>query len=490
MTQLLRFWLHALMLFALLCAGARAAEPLWFATADQRRAARELEAQLVPLAAAEIDPRFEQARRGLTDGGESAADRAILSQRYSEAYQLIAAFWQELYRRPAGKLDLNEPFLLTLDAGGASALNAAAQASDLMGAVLALEPRFDDYLISRNWVQHYLSLPVAPTLPGPLGVIRPGDRDDEVPLIRERLVALNGLHHNNGSRRMDPQLVARIRDFQRQHGLVEDGVVGPATRYWLYLSGAQRARRLARSLLRQVHDHHFFAPDYLRVNIPGFQAVWVERAQIRFRSKVVVGTSRRQTPTMHSKLKYVVLNPSWNVPRSILTRDLLPKIAADGSFVARHGYEVLGAEGRVLALSEQEVQSAARQGFPYRLRQKPGPGNALGRYKFYLDNAQAIYLHDTPQQHLFRYQRRAFSSGCVRLDQAEELAFQLLARNRTPMSQIARWQSHAEPKWVGLAEPVPGYLVYWTAWIEGGRPQFRPDIYGWELPPAVVTAGQ
>ncbi|GAA5194964.1 L,D-transpeptidase family protein [Ferrimonas gelatinilytica] len=486
MKRYLWLWLQSLILFLLLLGQVLAAEPLWFAGKSPRSAARELEAQLTTVVAAQIDPRFEALRRALVEESE-LQDIETRSRLYSDAYQLLAAFWQELYRRPAGKLDLNEPFLLVPDDSLLPRLTEAARDARLMEAVLQLEPLFDDYLLTRNWIRHYLSLPAPPTLKGPLRLIAPGEWADEVVLIRQRLVDLNLMPPNDGGQWMDSALVARIQDFQSQHGLAADGVVGPSTRYWLYLSGRERARLLARSLLRQVHDHHFFARDHFRVNIPGFQAVWVEGQQIRFRSKVVVGRLQRQTPTMHSALKYVVINPRWNVPRSILRRDILPKIASDGGFVARHGYEVVGAEGQVLALTEEQIQSAAQQGFPYRLRQKPGPGNALGRYKFYLDNARAIYLHDTPESHLFRYRQRAFSSGCVRLDQAEELAYQLLHRNRTSASQIARWQSRREPKWVEITEPVPTYLVYWTAWIEGGQPQFRRDIYGWERPTSEVT---
>ncbi|WP_345334305.1 L,D-transpeptidase family protein [Ferrimonas pelagia] len=451
---------------------------IWFQSESSRAAAVELRAQLTVLASAQVEPRFAHLLHQI----QSAQSDAQLSPLYSEAYWLVKDYWRALATQPAGQLDLSQPLALLPRTGAVSRLAQNSHQDQLLPAVLALEPKVDDYLSLRNWLMRYLYLAEeAPQLVRHANVlIKPGERSDEIVQIRQRLRQLKYLPEASADPSYDGQLLEVVRQFQREHGLSDDGVIGPQTRHWLYLNYRERARILARAMIRQTHDRAFFTDEYLLVNIPAYRAQWVSQAQPLFEARVVVGMPTRQTPTMHTQLRHVVLNPRWNVPRSILYRDLLPNIAQDGHYVENNGFEVIGADEEVLDLTPQALQALAQQGFPYRLRQRSGTGNALGRYKFYLNNSRAIYLHDTPSQGLFRHSRRAYSSGCVRVEGADEFAMALLARNQTSPEQIAAWQQIWQPKWVALSSPLPVFMVYWPAWSEAGRPQFRDDLYHME----------
>ncbi|MBY5979298.1 L,D-transpeptidase family protein [Ferrimonas balearica] len=456
-------------------------KPLWFADSRQEQAARELEGQLAILAAADLDPRFDdlQWRLAQASGPEQA------SLLYTEAYLLVRAFWREVHRFPPGQLDLNAPLSLMPEPGFASAMAHDAAKGRLYERVLALEPPVPHYLAFSNRLRQLHHLARQPPLAiGAWGVIKPGEHHAEVAPIRRQLARLGDYPGRTDSLRYDGGMVAAVQQFQRRHGLKADGVIGPRTRHWLRLDYQERARLLARSLVRQAHDRHYFAPDHLLVNIPDYRLDWVQDGQSRFSARVVVGMPSRRTPRMHSELRSVVVNPYWNVPNSIMRKDLLPRILTDGSYVQRNRFEVLDSENRPLWLSPDELSRLAYQGFPYRLRQRPGPGNSLGRYKFHLINSQAIYLHDTPKQRLFERSTRAFSSGCIRVENADLLADLLLQAQSPEGPPLKRYLYASGPRWLTLQQPLAVYLVYWSAWMDGGRAQFRSDIY--ELEKAAI----
>ncbi|MBY5920914.1 murein L,D-transpeptidase [Ferrimonas balearica] len=466
----------ALILLCCLSGGAAGEDrlPLWFADLRQEQAAREIEGQLAILAAADLDPRFADlhGRLRLASGPREA------SPLYTEAYLMIQAFWRETYRFPPGQLEFDEPLALLPQPGFATTMAHDAAQGRLYERVLALEPPVPYYLAFSNRLRRleHLALQPAPEISA-WGLIKPGEHHQEIPAIRTQLARLGDYPGRTDSLRYDAGLVAAVEQFQRRHGLKADGVIGPKTRRWLRIDYRERARLLARAMVRQAHDRHYFAPDHLLVNIPDYRLDWVQAGQSRFRARVVVGMPTRRTPRMHSELHSVVVNPYWNVPRSILRKDLLPRILTDGSYVRRNGFEVLDQENRTLWLSPDELSRLAFQGFPYRLRQKPGPGNALGRYKFHLVNSQAIYLHDTPKQRLFDQSHRAFSSGCIRVQNAELLANLLLQAQSPSGPPLSRYVGASGPRWLTLNQPLAVYMVYWSAWMEQGLAQYRDDIY-------------
>ncbi len=195
---------------------------------------------------------------------------------------------------------------------------------------------------------------------------------------------------------------------------------------------------------------------------------------------VIVGKPYRRTPVFTETIKYIVFNPFWNVPASIAIQDKLPQLKRDPAAAAAAGFEAKPQGSDVFVPVDAIDWSGVRKGnFNYLLRQRPGEYNALGRMKFMLPNAHAVYLHDTPSRELFRRQERSFSSGCVRLEQPRQLAEWLLAKDGNPAHRrLDALLASGDTTTIYLKKPIPTYLVYFTAFVaDDGDVAFRRDIY-------------
>jgi murein L,D-transpeptidase YcbB/YkuD len=204
----------------------------------------------------------------------------------------------------------------------------------------------------------------------------------------------------------------------------------------------------------------------------------------------VVGKPYRQTPIFRSEMTYLVLNPTWTVPPTILAQDMLPAQRKDPGYLARKGLQVIDARGAVVPTSSIDWAHATPGNFKYALRQPPGPDNALGRVKFMFPNSYSVYLHDTPSRNLFEKSERAASSGCIRVENPLELAALLLeGQPGWDRAAIDRVVAEGKTTTVKLAQPVPVLLTYWTAWVDrDGVLQLREDVYGRDAKVAAALA--
>ncbi|WP_168195181.1 L,D-transpeptidase family protein [Shewanella sp. SNU WT4] len=359
--------------------------------------------------------------------------------------------------------------------------------ASLLAQTIAIEPRAKDYLWVTNRIRFLLWLHSQdpwPTIDYE-HVIRPGDQHASLIPIAKRLKQLGddqgeGIIVDEVNPQLTPELVGVLKAFQARHGLSSDGVIGPQTLYWINQTPYQRARLLAYNFVMKTQYLRNLEPTYLLVNIPAFELVLVDKGEATLTSKVIVGRSDRQTPVLSSLVSNIVVNPAWRVPRSIVRNDLLPKIRKDGSYLAQRNFDVFDFNGNPMNLDAQMLQAEANGNFPYSLIQQPGSSNALGKYKLHFNNGFNVYLHDTPDKHLFKQSMRALSSGCIRVDKIDELA-QWIANEQ--MFNSRQWQSLTQrdatkTQWFSLKNNVPVHLVYWTAWMTGpGLPQFRTDIY-------------
>ncbi|WP_239928724.1 L,D-transpeptidase family protein [Photobacterium sanguinicancri] len=288
----------------------------------------------------------------------------------------------------------------------------------------------------------------------------------------ESLRASNIRHYN-------VDLVQAVKSFQHRHGLKVDGVIGPKTRYWLALSPKQRVRVLALNTQR-VRLWPMDVSSVLIVNIPGYEMnLWLDNKHI-MDSRVIVGRPDRRTPLMSSSINSIVFNPYWNVPISIMQKDILPKAKYDSSYITRKNFAVIRSwtSSEQIPVSAIDWNNVSVKSFPYRLRQKPGARNALGRYKFNIPNKNAIYLHDTPAKSLFNEDGRAFSSGCVRVEHADDLAMILLNYSGVSEQRVNTLSSRSSTKTVGLKNKIQVHLIYQTAWVDDeGLVNFRDDVY-------------
>jgi murein L,D-transpeptidase YcbB/YkuD len=381
----------------------------------------------------------------------------------------------------------------------AALLSAVAAAPDMAAHLAALQPSDPDYA---RLVTEYAALRApgadwgAPVETG--RTLRLGDNGPRVAALRARLAALGDLAPAPESdpatdsapvkaspfdpALFDAGLAEAVRAFQRRHGLNADAVVGPRTYEALNASLGWRIDQIAVNLERMRWLNRPLGHRRIIVNQADFTVTLFEGDAILFRERVIVGQPRHQTVEFSDEMEYLVLNPTWHVPRSIATEELLPQLQEDPTLLARRNMTLARNDGGPLPLdpSSHDFTGYTAADFPYRIRQRPNNDNALGRVKFMFPNDHAIYLHDTPTRRLFAKDRRTFSHGCVRVQDPLRLAELLLApQEADPRGFIDAVLATGRERYVNLIDHVPVHLTYRTAWVdEDGIRQFRDDVYG------------
>jgi L,D-transpeptidase YcbB len=313
-------------------------------------------------------------------------------------------------------------------------------------------------------------------------VLKPGDSDARVPALRVRLLRSGDLPPAAASDSLlyDASLAAAVKQYQTRLGLVPDAAVGAATVAQLNVPVAERIAQLRVNLDRGRVLLHDLPEQFVVVNIAGYAVYLIKGQQVAWSARAQVGRTYRRTPIFRSDISYLVFNPTWTVPPGIIAADILPAARQDPRAIARKGLRVLDGNGRDIDPAAIDWSRFRSGHIPYTLRQDPGPNNALGRVKFMFPNPYQVYLHDTPSQSLFERADRAFSSGCVRVERALELAELLLndPQSWSPEA-IARTMASGQLRNVTLHGKVPVLLVYWTAWVDPqGSVNFRSDLYG------------
>lgn len=358
---------------------------------------------------------------------------------------------------------------------------------DVGQSLRSLLPSAPAYLALRRALSRYRAYAAGggwPTVPaGP--ALRPGDRGARVEDLRRRLAAsgeLPGADDGDGDY-FGNALEQAVKHFQRRTGLLVDGIVGRETRASLNVSADDRVRQILANMERWRWLPRHWGTRYIRVNIAGFHLRVIDGGKSVLSMRVIVGRRYRQTPVFAGRMTYLVFNPYWEVPRKLAVQDILPLERKDPEYLERMGIDVLqgwGAKERIVDPATVDWDALSSRHFPYRFRQRPGPLNALGRIKFMFPNPFDVYLHDTPARALFGQPRRAFSSGCIRVAAPLKLADYLLGDDSgwTPAAIRAAIDSGGN-RAVPLPRPIPIYILYWTAWVDGkGVTQFRDDLYG------------
>lgn len=317
--------------------------------------------------------------------------------------------------------------------------------------------------------------------------------DDRLPTLAARLAITGDLDDAEpyaAATTMDEKLQDAVRRFQDRHGLEADGVVGPATLRALNTPAGQRVQQLRLALERARWVLSGIGNNFVAVNIAGFRVYVVADRQVVWESRAVVGKAHQQTPVFRDELQYIVFNPSWSVPYSIATREMLPEIQAQPEWFATHDYEVRDRAGVRVDPATIDWSTVTRRNFEYVFVQPPGPDNALGQVKFVFPNEHAVYLHDTPARQLFSTAERAFSHGCIRVENPLELAEILLAPNDWDRKRIDAAVASKKTTTVYLAEPMPVLLLYWTANVDpDGVVHFYRDVYQRDPPIEKVLDG-
>jgi L,D-transpeptidase YcbB len=321
----------------------------------------------------------------------------------------------------------------------------------------------------------------------PAGTFAPGRSNPAMPVLRQRLAASGHLKDAaaaSTSPVYSKEDEAAVRAFQDLHAIKATGIVDDATRAAMNVSIDDRIRQTELNLERWRWMPDDFGARHLIVNIPYFHLIARENGEPVMDIRVVVGKPDHKTPVFSSQMTTVVFSPYWNIPDSIVEGETAPAVARDPAYLAKNNIEILdvsksGATPVDFASVNWDDSDQLKH---LAFRQRPGPGNALGHVKFLFPNPFDVYLHDTPADALFARPGRAFSHGCVRVEEPEALAkYVLRGYPEWDDARILEAMNAGVEKQFKLKESIPVHIVYFTAWVDkNGGLHFQPDVYGYD----------
>ena len=310
-------------------------------------------------------------------------------------------------------------------------------------------------------------------------VIKAGMTDERVPILRQRLVESGDLPKDlHEGDVLDGKLLQALKYFQWRMGLASDGAVGPATLKQLNTPVSERIEQVELNLERRRWMQGDFGKTYIFVNLADQILKLVHDEKTIHAAIVQVGKPFHRTPVFTETMEYLDFNPFWNVPYSIATKEYLPKLKRNSYALASQNIKVLRG-GKVVSAGSIPWSSYSRSNFPVRLRQDPGPKNALGRVKFMFPNKFNIYIHDTPSKSKFSRSSRYFSHGCIRVQNPFKLAEKILGLQNVSRAQIDSIVRSGKKRIIRLKDKLPVHVAYLTAWVnKDGSVHYRPDVYG------------
>lgn len=392
----------------------------------------------------------------------------------------------------------------------AQLLQQALAAPSLHAGVRAAAPQLPQYAQLRSALAQYRALGAHPAWAAPLpplpapatstpsktaakAAARKASRNPKLelgqewaglPLLVQRLVALGDLPPDTAvPARYDESVQNGIKLFQERHALEPDGVIGQATLAALDVPPAARAQQIALTMERLRWTPLLRGPRMIVINVPEFMLRAYEqqndRIVLRLRMKVIVGKALdTRTPLFDEDMRFIEFSPYWNIPPSIARSETIPRLRRDPGYFAREGFEFVDAQGRVHTALAPAYLDAVLRG-QMRIRQRPGPRNALGDIKFIFPNNSNIYLHHTPATQLFARPRRDFSHGCIRVEDPVALARFVLQNDPAwPEERIREAMAVGKSSTIRLAEPIPVVIAYITTVVQQGRVYFFADLYG------------
>lgn len=474
--------------------------PLWFQ--DGRPVAQALEAVAILEDAAEegLSPRkygADSLARALAAAqGVEALSPGVIMRLEQDLTDAMLRYFNDLHFGQVDPRQIQENF--TPNAPDrfdpAAHLRRAVRAMRLREAVAEAAPQVPLYDRLRQVLTHYRGLEADPVFsklwqsalpPLPNGKLEIGETYAGLPLVTLRLIALGDLPRETiVTERYEGHIVKGIMDFQVRHGLEPDGVIGRKTLTQLAVSPSARVRQIELSMERLRWTPLLHAPRMIAVNIPEhiLEAYEVENGTIDVQTsmRVIIGNALdTRTPLFDGRMRFIEFSPYWNVPLSIARSEVVPKILRDPSYFTRQGFEFVAADGRIITTLSMDDLEAVRRG-QMRIRQRPGPKNALGDIKFIFPNKDSIFLHHTPTTHLFEKQRRDLSHGCIRVEDPVGLAKFVLQHDQVwGEERIREAMSSGVSTTLRLREPPQVVLAYNTVQVKNdGRVHFFQDIYG------------
>lgn len=406
---------------------------------------------------------------------------------------LTTAYLQFAYHKLKGRFNPNRLDALwktnRREKDLAAYLHTALKENELEESLESLSPTYREYEGLKKALAIYRELkkqqPEWPALPDDL-VLKPGDSSRYVAQLRKRL-RITGEYQGDTTAtdtkdyRYDDDIKDAVAMYQFLNGLEVDSIVAGETIGMLNIPVDNRIKQILLNLERMRWMP--YQPDnrYIRVNVPEYELYVYEGDKKALNMRVVVGEAyESHTPIFNDTMEYIAFSPTWTVPKSIIVNEMLPRIKRDPGYLTRSGYKLYhGWDASAPSIDPRSVNWNKADINEYRIVQQPGPGNALGMVKFMFPNNLAIYLHDTPSDHLFKNAERDYSHGCIRVERPTDLATYLLKDKGWTETDVEEHYRLPEPKNVSLTKKVPVMIEYRTAWLdEDGHVNFREDIYG------------
>lgn len=375
----------------------------------------------------------------------------------------------------------------------------------------SIQPKSERYLRLQKALKKFEGLLTQEwkTIPVPNSKIEPGDNYPYINQIVSKLISLGFIDTNEvkfqSVNKYEKNLVEVIKLFQKSHGLADDGVIGKATIERLNIPPKEYVEKIKINLERFRWNDYSDTSKYVLVNIPDFKLKVIENKKESFEIKVCTGRKNKwQTPVLYSQLSYLVLNPTWSVPQSIVQEEIIDGLKKDTLYLKKRNFKAYKG-GKQVSLDEINIKELKTK--RYTLIQDPGVGNALGKIKFMFDNQFGVYLHDTPTRAPFNYVNRAVSHGCVRVEKPFLLAEFLLKDNsdwtidyikietgyqvsdknlineyQNIRNKLRKNYSYGKTTEVRLKNSIPLFIDYYTAWVdENGYLNYRDDVYEKDL---------
>ena len=317
--------------------------------------------------------------------------------------------------------------------------------------------------------------------------IRPGDENKRIIAIRERLQFVDPslqTPEDSDATQYDPMLQQAVRSFQRIHSLKKDGIIGKNTITALNISIAEKIEMIRLNMMRWRWQAHDLEERYVLVNIASFNLKAFQDQDIVLDVPIIVGTTKNETPVFSSHISYIEFHPFWNIPTSIAQNETLPALRENTQYLIEHNITLFSSwREDATELDSTSIDWEATtpsEMATYKLRQEPGPWNALGKVKFMFPNGYSVYIHDTASRNLFALTNRNFSHGCVRVSDPLGLAIFLLKNPAAgwDTERIKEIYEQEERKIVTLPTPIAVYITYGTVWVDKDHEiHFSKDVY-------------
>ncbi|MEL7012366.1 MAG: L,D-transpeptidase family protein [Pseudomonadota bacterium] len=313
----------------------------------------------------------------------------------------------------------------------------------------------------------------------PAGSLSQGQSGGAVVALRDRLIAMGYLERSS-TMTYDRNIEGAVQVFQAAHGLDPDGQADSGTMRQINEGPEARLRAVMVAMERERWLNKDRGERHILVNLTDFSARIIDNDNITFQTRSVIGanTTDRRSPEFSDEMDHMVINPTWNVPRSITVKQYLPQMQANPGAVGH--LKLYDWQGREVPRSAVNFNAYNGNTFPFDLKQPPSKSNALGLVKYMFPNKYNIYLHDTPSKHLFAHERRAYSHGCIRLADPFDFGYVLLAAQEDePVDFFQKVLATGQETRVDLVKPIPVHIIYRTAFTDSkGRAQYRSDVYG------------